>query len=93
MIELKTKDVDYEYDVFVLIMDQNGITRMQRFFLGTYDLEQSMKTLSEKDKRGFKELERADSGWIMVNDNQTLIVKSGIDTKFTTTFRQDGNLR
>ena len=93
MIELKTKNVEYEYDVFVLIMDQHGITRMQRFFLGTEDLIQSMKSLSEKDKRGFEELQKADSGWIMVNDNQTLVVKSGIDTSFTTTFRQDGNLR
>jgi hypothetical protein len=52
-----------------------------------------MKTLSEKDKKAFAELERANTGWIMVNDNQTLIVKSGIETSFVTTFRQDGNLR
>ena len=93
MIDMQTTYADNEYDVFVLIMDQTGITRMQRFFLRTHELIESMKTLSEKDKKAFAELERANTGWIMVNDNQTLIVKSGIETSFVTTFRQDGNLR
>tara|TARA_A200000159_G_C7306995_1_gene332806 strand:- start:835 stop:1116 length:282 start_codon:yes stop_codon:yes gene_type:complete len=93
MMDKKVKDIEYEYDVFVLILDQTGITRMQRFFLNTYDLLRSMESLSVKDKEAFQELERSDTGWVMVNDNQTLIVKSGIDTNFITTFRKDGNLR
>ncbi len=92
-MDKKVKDIEYEYDVFVLILDQTGITRMQRFFLNTYDLLRSMESLSVKDKEAFQELERSDTGWVMVNDNQTLIVKSGIDTNFITTFRKDGNLR
>tara|TARA_R100000458_G_C8161977_1_gene165667 strand:+ start:140 stop:421 length:282 start_codon:yes stop_codon:yes gene_type:complete len=93
MMGKKVKPIEYEYDVFVLILDQTGITRMQRFFLSTSDLLMSMRSLSVKDMEAFEELQRSDTGWIMVNDNQTLIVKSGIDTNFITTFRRDGNLR
>ena len=81
---------DAMYDVFLPIVshENKNVVLFQHLHMTEELVFRALNGLPLKDYERFDKLRKMNTGWILANGGQVLIVKSGEDTQFISTFKQ-----
>ena len=85
---------DAMYDVFLPIVshENKNVVLFQHLHMTEELVFRALNGLPLKDYERFDKLRKMNTGWILANGGQVLIVKSGEDTQFISTFKSTGGL-
>jgi|TARA_B100000073_G_scaffold199930_1_gene165511 hypothetical protein len=85
---------DAMYDVFLPIVshENKNVVLFQHLHMTEELVFRALNGLPLKDYERFDKLRKMNTGWILANGGQVMIVKSGEDTQFISTFKSTGGL-
>jgi|TARA_R110002020_G_scaffold152338_1_gene330149 hypothetical protein len=85
---------DCMYDVFLPIVSQENtnVILFQHLSMTEEGVFRALNGLSEKDYERFDKLRKMNTGWVLANGGQVIIIKSGDDTNFISTYKSTGGI-
>ena len=85
---------DCKYDVFLPIVshENKNVVLFQHLSMTEEGVFRALNGLSLKDYERFDKLRKMNTGWVLANGGQVIIIKSGDDTNFISTYKSTGGL-
>lgn len=85
---------DSMYDIFLPIVsnENTNVVLFQHLHMTEEGVFRALNGLADTDYERFDKLRKLNTGWILANGGQVLIVKSGEDTNFISTYKSTGGI-